>query len=904
MKRIMTILCAGCALLAAVAATPRMSLRLRGPHTATEAQWQATFRALAANPGCCDEVWFSTGIGLPPLAWHRAQAARLARAAEDLRKIGVVPSLQFQATLGHSDALSASEDCSAKSWTGWTGSTGVEGRLCSCPRQPAFLAYMRETARLYAAFRPGSVWIDDDLRISNHAPATDKSRVGCWCATCLAAFNAETGGRWTRAALDAAQTKDAALAARWKTFSVQAIAQVARALAEEFHRLSPETTMAYQHCFDDGSVASVRAVARALAEASGRPIGLRPGGGFYYDVNPLDQVVKSFLAAHFRARVPDLEGVVGTWCPEVESWPRAYGSRTAQSALVESFVALAYGFNSTSLLLLDTRYETDDLYARTILKPLADAAPVLAGYAQANEGTVAAGFSAPGLSSARLARWALSGIPVLPGAGTRLGELTAEDCALDVCKTGSAAVQARRDALDARAGGAPAVLESPFMGLLVPHVTAAGALRTVALLNTRIEAQGPVTLRLRGVPAGAAAVWRELRRAPVPLALVRDGACARVTVPSVGAWNGGYVDLARPPTPEAARWDPAMLVANAVVTNGVKWIDGRHLPIEGRAFDDVERYYDRLPAGVTTNVNGGVRGMKRHTSGMLFRFVTDSTRLAFRWTPAFASLAMDHMPATGVSGIDVYRWDAARARWVYAKTGRITDAKGGACDLAWTPGTPCLVNLPLYNGIRSFSLGIDPRATVRPFPHASGVSKPVVFYGTSITHGGCASRPGLGFVNLVGRDLDVPVVGLGFSGSGVMELEMSDHLARIDASCYVLDCLWNMGMKGGRDVPGRNADENYEPFIRNLRAKRPGVPIVMAARCDVWCRGPSDQDRYVRALYEKLLAEGWTNLVYLPKDRMFTGDAEGTVDGCHPNDLGMRSLADAFGAAVRTALGL
>lgn len=540
---------AACALLAAAAfaATPRMSLRLRGPHTADEAQWRETFRALEANPGCCDEVWFSTGIGLPPLAWHRAQAARLARAAEDLRKIGVVPSLQFQATLGHSDAISALEDCSAKSWTGWTGSTGVEGRLCSCPRQPAFLAYVREMARLYAAFRPGSVWIDDDLRISNHAPATDKSRVGCWCATCLAAFNAETGGRWTREALDAAQAKDAALAARWKTFSVQAIAQVARAIAEEFHRLSPETTMGYQHCFDEGSVESVRAVARALAEASGRSIGLRPGGGFYYDVNPLDQVVKSFLAARFRARVPDLEGVVGTWCPEVESCPRAYGSRTAQSALVESFVALAYGHNSTSLLLLDTRYEKDDLYARTILKPLAEGAPALVGYAQANEGTEAVGFSAPGLSSARLVRWALSGIPVLPGAGRSLGELTAEDCALDVCQTGSADVQARRDALDARAGGTPAVLESPFMGLVVPRMTAAGALRTVALLNTRIEGQGPVALRLRGVPEGAQAVWRELRRKPVSLALVRDGACARVTVPAVGAWNGGFVDLVPPP---------------------------------------------------------------------------------------------------------------------------------------------------------------------------------------------------------------------------------------------------------------------------------------------------------------------------------------------------------------------
>ena len=355
---------------------------------------------------------------------------------------------------------------------------------------------------------------------------------------------------------------------------------------------------------------------------------------------------------------------------------------------------------------------------------------------------------------------------------------------------------------------------------------------------------------------------------------------------------------------DAAKWDARMALKDAVVTNGVKWIDGRRLPLEGRAFDDTERYYDRLPANVTTNVNGGVRALKRHTSGMLFRFATDSRKLHFRWKPTSASLSMDHMPATGVSGIDVYRWSAAKGRWLYAATGRITDArKGGSLALNWTPGTPCLVNLPLYNGVERFALGIEPKATVRAVAHTSGIGKPVVFYGTSITQGGCASRPGLAFVNRVGRDLDVPVVGLGFSGSGVMELEMSEHLARIDASCYVLDCLWNMGLRE-KDQPGRSVEANYEPFVRSLRAKRPNVPIVMAEQCDVHLYGPSEKDRFIRALYERLVAEGWKNLVYLPKGEMFAGDGEGTVDGCHPNDLGMQSMAHAFGRAVRAALGL
>ena len=348
---------------------------------------------------------------------------------------------------------------------------------------------------------------------------------------------------------------------------------------------------------------------------------------------------------------------------------------------------------------------------------------------------------------------------------------------------------------------------------------------------------------------------------------------------------------------EIAKFDPRMAVEKAVVTNGVKWIDGRFLPIEGRVFDDVEHYYDRLPSNVTTRVNGGVRSMKHHTAGMQFRFSTDSKKLVFKWVPYSGSLAMNHMPATGVSGIDIYKFDAASGKWRYVKTGRISDAKGGEVSTGWTPGTPCLVNLPLYNGIKSFTLGIDTNATVSALePRKSGVTKPVVFYGTSITHGGCCSRPGMAFVNIVGRDLDVPVVNLGFSGSGKMELEMSEHLARIDASCYVLDCIWNMNIG--------LVKSNYEPFIRNLRRLRPDTPIVMAEWCDVYCRPGDARDEFMKELYARLIAEGWKNLVYLPKDKMYSGDLEGTVDGCHPNDLGMRSLADAFGAAVREALGL
>lgn len=125
-----------------------------------------------------------------------------------------------------------------------------------------------------------------------------------------------------------------------------------------------------------------------------------------------------------------------------------------------------------------------------------------------------------------------------------------------------------------------------------------------------------------------------------------------------------------------------------------------------------------------------------------------------------------------------------------------------------------------------------------------------------------------------------------------------------------------------KDVPGAafhdmyaaGFDENdrisvvrfrYKPFTRALRKQRPGIPIVMAEQSDVYNNGRFDEkNEFIRALYEKLTAEGWSGLVYLPNDDMYTGDHDGTAEGCHPNDLGMESLAKAFGGAVRRALRL
>jgi len=152
--------------------------------------------------------------------------------------------------------------------------------------------------------------------------------------------------------------------------------------------------------------------------------------------------------------------------------------------------------------------------------------------------------------------------------------------------------------------------------------------------------------------------------------------------------------------------------------------------------------------------------------------------------------------------------------------------------------------------------------------------------------GGCASRPGMAATAITGRELDIPVINLGFSGSGKMEPEMAGLLGELDPSAYVLDCLWNMD--------ARMVKERVEPFVRALRRAHPETPIFLAEDSSYRNVTPTEKGRIVNSIYEKLAKEGMKGLYWISNRGMLGADSEGTVDGCHPNDLGMMRQAEVF----------
>ena len=328
------------------------------------------------------------------------------------------------------------------------------------------------------------------------------------------------------------------------------------------------------------------------------------------------------------------------------------------------------------------------------------------------------------------------------------------------------------------------------------------------------------------------------------------------------------------------------------MSDSIQWSDVNKLTVEGRGFDDVENFYDRLPARAQGNVPDPVWNLSRDSAGICARFNSDATALHARWTLRKKRLAMEHMPATGVSGLDLYvRLENA---WRWLAVGQPTGQTNSVQLCAnLPPGVrEYLLYLPLYNGVQELAVGVPEGALVAPA--STSPHRPIVFYGTSITQGGCSSRTGTCHTAFLGRWLDWPVVNLGFSGNGHMDRSVVELMAEINAAVYVIDCLPNM--KG--DLVAERAPE----VVHLLRAARPDTPIVLVedrTYADAFLhvdRAESNRANRaaLRQVYASLQDEGIDNLHYLHGDRLLGADGEDTVDGSHPTDLGFMRQAEAF----------
>lgn len=328
--------------------------------------------------------------------------------------------------------------------------------------------------------------------------------------------------------------------------------------------------------------------------------------------------------------------------------------------------------------------------------------------------------------------------------------------------------------------------------------------------------------------------------------------------------------------------------------------------INNQAFPDAvrENPYHRLPSERQNGIRNKVWNLSKQSAGECICFTTDAKEIKVRYGVK-GRHAMHHMPAIGVSGLDIYTTNKRGeevwlpGKYSFKDTLSYTYSK---IDILDGKEGPIKYNLylPLYNEVTWMEVG-TPEGAVFKFEAAS-TDKPIVAYGTSICQGACASRPAMAWTNILHRRLARPIVNLGFSGNAKYETAVIDIVSDIDACVYILD-----GMANNQGMESQALQDTLMKAVRQIRAKRPDTPIIM-----VDYPGAPDGKAYKKrrdneanahssqaAAYKQLTKEGVKNLYHLKNVGMI---ADMTVEGTHMSDYGMTQYANKYEPLLRKIL--
>ena len=351
------------------------------------------------------------------------------------------------------------------------------------------------------------------------------------------------------------------------------------------------------------------------------------------------------------------------------------------------------------------------------------------------------------------------------------------------------------------------------------------------------------------------------------------------------------------------------LTSTLSISAQMQWKNPMNEPFQvlrGQAWqNELKGTYNRMPDRAEKTIRKAVWDLSKHTAGMSIAFRSDAPQIKIRYQVS-GSFSMPHMPSTGVSGVDMYATDIdgerhwCSARYAFRDTVTYTYNKLSYGQSA-AQGFEYELYLPLYNNVKWLEVGVPEGHKLQFIPASQ--EKPIVLYGTSIAQGACASRPGMAFGNIIGRKLEHPVVNLGFSGNGQMEPEVFDLLAEIDAQLFILDNMPNMG--------GDRLPKIYERTINGVQKirEKTNAPILFVEHYTNSHIGTSIEEESgykknnleLRKAYRTLKEEGVQNLHFLSEEELgLTQDC--SVEGWHPNDLGMQVYADAYVPKIKEIL--
>lgn len=331
--------------------------------------------------------------------------------------------------------------------------------------------------------------------------------------------------------------------------------------------------------------------------------------------------------------------------------------------------------------------------------------------------------------------------------------------------------------------------------------------------------------------------------------------------------------------------DPNFNVSEAFGRDDVVMYNCRHEPFSIHGVFWSEGQFRRMPREVAERVSKGVLSLHTSTAGGRVRFVTDSPFVAISAVIPFKS-CMGHFALSGSAGFDLYA-DNEYIR-TYVPPYNYTGGYQGIIPFPDRKKRTIMIDFPLYSYVAELFIGLAPDAVLEKAP-AYRNALPAVFYGSSITQGGCASRPGSCYQAPLSRHFDLDYINLGFSGNAKGEDEMIEYLASLPTSLFFLDYDHNAPTV-------EHLAATHERLFLAFRHTHPDTPVIMMTRPKARLT-PDEESRraVVEATYKNALARGDKRVYFLDGTALtaLCGN-DGTVDNCHPTDFGFASMAAAL----------
>lgn len=325
--------------------------------------------------------------------------------------------------------------------------------------------------------------------------------------------------------------------------------------------------------------------------------------------------------------------------------------------------------------------------------------------------------------------------------------------------------------------------------------------------------------------------------------------------------------------------------------DSLKYFDASRFPVIGKIYPDSLPLFARIPYFLKPLTRKAVWNLGQNSAGLAIRFRSDSPLISVKWENAFNN-SMGHMSLVAVRGLDLYCY--TEGKWKFVNSARPTPRLN-----EWTvinnmipAEREYMLYLPLYDGILSLQIGIAPSFSItQPLLPCPAMNKPVVFYGSSITQGACASRPGMAATSIIGRMLNIQTINLGFSGNAFLDYEVAEMMAEVDASVYVLDYVPNASPE--------QISEKTEKFVGILRKARPEVPLVFVedpifthSAFDLKiAKEIKDKNEALDRVFASLKKEGIKNIYLIKGEALMPDNGESTVDGIHFTDCGFERYA-------------